>query len=149
MAMDDPNWWRQNKGVPIPDDQEERTRYCGFTLTEFVELGALNTSKRETFQPNNLKGIHPVFAQDKWEKDVPAQFTMKRKLYPLGKDRKNRLRDGYWTGHNPLVWKALEPSLKLASKFVENAHLFPWVRLHLFDQTSTGEVRADFYSMTL
>jgi hypothetical protein len=147
--MDKPSWWRKNKGAPTADGAGMRNKYDGFTLKELVHLGAFPDSAHSKGQQNNLGSIHPIFAQDNWEEDILVQFAGKRKLDPLGKDHNNGLRDGYWTAHNPLVWKVLEPSLKLASKFVENAHIFPWVRQYLPSMTSINNATADFDSMTL
>jgi hypothetical protein len=147
--MDKPNWWRQNKGVPTTEDTDMRNKYDGFTLKELAHLGAFPDNVYSKAQLNSLESIHSIFAQDNWEEDIPPQFAGKRKLDPVGKDHNNRLRDGYWTAHNPLVWKALEPSLKLASKFVENAHIFPWVRQYLPSMTSINDATADLDSTML
>lgn len=104
----------------------------GFTTAELIDLGALATTNEETnVLPNNLEGdVHPAFAIDKWETSVPAHFRRKS-MFPLGYDSDGYLRPGHYTANNLLVWNALLPCLRLASKFVENAHIFPWVRFLL------------------
>ncbi len=101
---------------------EERRLLCGFTRDELFHLGAF-TNNQGSIVKNNLQGIHEAFAQEKWEKetsDLPKYFERKQ-FYRRREDHSR------WTGHNPRVWEALEPSLRLASKFLENAHIFPWV----------------------
>jgi len=99
----------------------------GFTTADLIDLGALAATNEETnVLPNNLEGtVHPAFALDKWEISVPVHFKRKH-MFPLGRDL-----DGYYTANNMLVWRALLPCLRLASKFIENAHIFPWVRFLL------------------
>lgn len=100
----------------------------GFTIADLIDLGAIAIGKEDNLLPNNLKGpIHPAFALDNWEKVVPGHFKRK-KMFALGNDPDGRPRSGRYSAHNPVVWEALEPCLKLASKFVGNAHIFPWVR---------------------
>jgi hypothetical protein len=104
----------------------------GFTTAELIDLGALAATNEETnVLPNNLAGdVHPAFAIDKWETRVPAHFQRKH-MFPLGKDLDGYPRPGHYTANNLLVWNALLPCLRLASKFLENAHIFPWVRFLL------------------
>lgn len=105
----------------------DRVALHGFTMADLVNLGAINGDREPIFLPNNLEGpIHPAFTLARWEKDVPKHFKRKY-LFPLRKDMKGGLRPGHYSAHNSLVWKALEPSLRLVSKFVENSHIFPWV----------------------
>jgi hypothetical protein len=151
-TMDDPNWWRENYGVRILDDDTEATastteslkgRYGilnaelgdnaqrkvlrGFTKTELVELGAFAIGREDNVRPNNLEGrIHNAFARENWETKAPPGYRRK-KLYALGNDSTGRPREGNWTASNPIVWRALEPCLRLVSKFIENAGIFPWV----------------------
>jgi hypothetical protein len=101
----------------------------GFTTAELIDLGALATTNEETnVLPNNLAGdVHQAFAIDRWETSVPAHFKRKH-MFPLGNDLNGYPRPGHYTANNLLVWNALLPSLRLASKFLENAHIFPWVR---------------------
>jgi hypothetical protein len=104
----------------------------GFTIAELIDLGALAANNEEkNVLPNNLEGdVHPAFAIDKWETRVPAHFKRKH-MFPLGNDSDGRPRPGNYTANNLLVWNALLPCLRLASKFVENAHIFPWVSFQL------------------
>lgn len=100
----------------------------GFTIDELIDLGALVATNEETnVLLNNLEGhVHPAFSIDKWETSVASHFKRKH-MYPLGPDSNGRHRPGSYTANNLVVWKALLPCLRLASKFVENAHIFPWV----------------------
>jgi hypothetical protein len=103
----------------------------GFTIAELIDLGAFAATNEETnVLPNNLKNeLHPAFSIDKWETAVPTYFTRKH-AFPLGPDSNGRPRPGNYTANNLVVWKALLPCLRLASKFLEYAHIFPWVSIH-------------------
>lgn len=109
----------------------------GFTIADLIDLGALAATNEETnVLPNNLAGdVHPAFAIDKWETSVPIHFKRKH-MFPLSNNFGGLPRPGNYTANNLLVWKALLPCLRLASKFVENAHIFPWVRFQLVKVTN-------------
>lgn len=103
----------------------------GFTVNELIDLGAFPASDNEkNAQANNLENdVHPAFSFDKWETDVPTHFTRKH-TFALSPDWSGQPRPGNYTARNLIVWRALLPSLRLASKFLENAHIFPWVSSH-------------------
>jgi hypothetical protein len=116
------NW---NDGALEVGDQEarrQRSQMRGFIDAELVELGALSSGDDDPIKPNNLEGIHAMFAPNNWEDTIPMHMRSHLQVSPDMKPY-----DGSWTAHDPGVWEAIEPSLKLASKFIENAHRFPWV----------------------
>lgn len=61
--------------------------------------------------------IHPMYQQAQW---LDGNI-------PLGKGM-----PGLWEDRNPVVWKAIEPSLKLATLFLQAAQKSPWVDALLF-----------------
>lgn len=114
--------WDPKAGLNV-----SRVAQHGFTIPDLINLGAVADGKEEDVRPNDLKGsIHPAFAFEKWEKSVPSHFK-RSCLYRVRPDPNGEPRSGRYTVDNPIVWKVLEPCLKLVSKFVNNAHLFPWV----------------------
>jgi hypothetical protein len=55
-----------------------------------------------------------------------APLNLPVEHYSLGNDN-----TGIWAASNPVVWRALDPVLRLVTKFLSNYHTLPWVRFHL------------------
>lgn len=88
----------------------QREMLGGFTSSTLHAMGALD---KPYVKPSNLDNeIHPFFDRQKWEihGTIPLEYGLK----------------GTYTAHNDMVWNAMLPSLRLASKFIENAHCWPW-----------------------
>jgi hypothetical protein len=88
----------------------QRTVLKYFTVRELQETGCWDKADAKVC---NLSGvqIHPLYQQLRWgvgKSDIGNGYT------------------GTWSGQNPLVWEALEPSLKLASLFINHSHIWRW-----------------------
>lgn len=106
------------------EESHQRWKFRGFTSLELEDLGALPTMSDENFKKPTLDNpIHPIFERKKWKEKDPWQ--------PLGNGR-----PGNWVASNDLVWEAMQPSLRLATLFLTNFHIFPWyvnfLHLHAF-----------------
>ncbi|KAE9366473.1 hypothetical protein N431DRAFT_548361 [Stipitochalara longipes BDJ] len=94
------------------------TQLKGFTAADLdlLETLAITNGSTDDTILNNTP-IHQAFAKPRWMVPLPKHLAQ----YPLGLDR-----PGYWHVENNFVWDALQPSLRLASQTLENAHSWPW-----------------------
>jgi hypothetical protein len=88
----------------------QRSKLAGYTSSTLHSMGALD--KSDAKPPNLANEVHPIFDKPMWapEGTMPLDYGL----------------PGYYTASNDRVWNALLPSLRLASKFLENAHCWPW-----------------------
>ncbi|KAB8304212.1 hypothetical protein EYC80_003630 [Monilinia laxa] len=92
----------------------QRQSNANFTSAELECLDALAPLYRafeEDIAIDDRAGIavHPVLRREKWNPPMPKHLAE----FPLGEHR-----DGYWNAYtNDVVWKALLPSIRMASLF--------------------------------
>jgi hypothetical protein len=98
-------------------EEFQRQLLRGYTTSELMNLDAIST---RSLKPGNLTNdIHPLLRS--WE-DTISRWFRRDKLYPIGHGF-----HGDWIADNPVVWKILEPVLKLASRILMHVHKTPWV----------------------
>jgi hypothetical protein len=90
----------------------QRTMLHGFTSSTLHAIGALD--KPDVKPPNLDNQIHPIFDRD-------HDMWVGIGTMPLDHGL-----PGTYTAHNDIIWNAMLPSLRLASKLVENAHCWAW-----------------------
>lgn len=90
----------------------QKMKLSGYTSSTLHAMGALE--KPTVKIPNLTNEIHPMFDKPQW---APAGSGTVNLDYGL---------EGKYEIHNPLVWNALLPSLRLASKFLKNVHCWSW-----------------------
>ncbi|TVY83745.1 hypothetical protein LSUE1_G001148 [Lachnellula suecica] len=105
----------------------QRANLYGFTTRELVELDAITSRNLKT--PNISNNILPVMGKDRWEIQPDTQYG-RTGSYPIGKGY-----SGDWNVRNPIVWAAIQPSLRLASRMLMNFHLLPWFDALLLGDT--------------
>jgi hypothetical protein len=88
----------------------QKMKLSGYTTSLLHAMGALEKPQVKT--PNLNNQIHPMFDKPQWA--------------PVGTVDLDYGLQGKYEIHNPLVWNALLPSLRLASKFLNNVHCWPW-----------------------
>jgi len=94
-----------------------------FTTRELIDLDAISTRTLKSLDLLH-NPIHPVFAKSRWERTPDHRFGRQPdSLYPIGKGY-----PGYWVADNDIVYNAIEPSLRLASRMLLSSHMLPWVR---------------------
>lgn len=139
------------------NDYDESLQFMifGCTTAELAEQGVFNPNI--TGMPIDLDDtnspISPLFAKSKWTQVPPAGSTYAR--FPGFYDvRYGPTVDGtglegrYDANANPLVWSALEPALRLASKVLDSEHPY-WLALtNIFhyrpvDASKDGRTDAD------
>ncbi|KAI9732279.1 MAG: hypothetical protein M1818_007598 [Claussenomyces sp. TS43310] len=130
-------------GAPLPTEEEQQQQlhqverqksiFHGFSTTVLVDLEVIGTGD---VKPNNLEGIHEAFARDKWMRRpqhtlfLPGAVHVPKPPGHRSNGSGQRSQEAErWTGHCDRIWSALEPSIKLASKFL--TYIFPQ-----FDVTS-------------
>ncbi|KFY13370.1 hypothetical protein V492_03323 [Pseudogymnoascus sp. VKM F-4246] len=119
-----------------PGESETRTRWKRVIRTHQLQLNSgfptnflralkayVPTAEADfagVWEKTNLENsIHPLIAKHQWEtlsgcsKQYPPQL--------LGDGL-----SGFLVASNPIVWEALEPVLKLTTRYLDNAHLWPW-----------------------
>jgi hypothetical protein len=104
----------------------QRDKLFDFTTRELAQLDAI--SDRELKASNLQNDIHPLLARDRWEKKPPQPSFTRDHLYTLDNGYDGDDGYGLWSSDNAVVWKALEPCLKLASRFLLSMHTLPWVQ---------------------
>ena len=88
----------------------QKMKLSGYTSALLHAMGALD--KPAVKAPNLTNEIHPMLDKPMWA--------------PVGTvDLENR-EDGQYHAWNPIVWNAVLPSVRLASRFLENVHCWPW-----------------------
>ncbi|KAF8857232.1 hypothetical protein BDZ45DRAFT_726870 [Acephala macrosclerotiorum] len=100
----------------------QRDRFHGFTTAELRNLESLAPYYEHCEDPfrghlSQLNYIHPVFRRPRWTRPLPKHMA----FFPFGNKR-----DGFWDASNNVVWKLLEPGIKLASQTLLNAHTWLW-----------------------
>ncbi|PMD35814.1 hypothetical protein L207DRAFT_586851 [Hyaloscypha variabilis F] len=111
----------QNSGTTRADKRRikyQREQLYGFTTYELQNLDVITS--RELKGSNLTVEINPIFRRENWEIVPPKTFTNKR-LFGLP----NPL-NGNWVANNDTVWKAIMPSLRLATCILENVQKSPW-----------------------
>ncbi|EKD18320.1 hypothetical protein MBM_03313 [Drepanopeziza brunnea f. sp. 'multigermtubi' MB_m1] len=113
---------------PLPPEAADNARYeeyqrrllHGFTTRELSSMDVITTRplKRSTL----LNGIHPIFAKSRWEK-TPSPEHERLNLYALP-DWPGL--SGDWIADNEIVWKAIYPSLQIATRVLASVHLLAW-----------------------
>jgi hypothetical protein len=103
----------------------QRSALNGFTSRELFDLDVITSRQLREFSIH--APIHPIFGKDRWESSVRPDYT-RQSLYTLPGKLVGSTQDTVWVAHHPMVWRALEPSLRLASVMIENLHNHPWVR---------------------
>jgi hypothetical protein len=86
----------------------QRNIFRTFTAQELEESGCL--SKADAEPSDLLNPIHKIMQKDKWV---------------TGPDSIGGGIIGKWNGKNPVVWKALKPILRLATRLLFTPALFP------------------------
>ncbi|KAE9369105.1 hypothetical protein N431DRAFT_346193 [Stipitochalara longipes BDJ] len=112
-----------NKEQKVYNDlmKYQRVRFRGFTTAELHALESLapfSTIADDPTLTSALCPIHPAFQKDQWKKPLARHQAN----FPLGNGR-----PGYWDVGNPVVWKAIEPGARLASKLLSDAHVWGWL----------------------
>ncbi|KAF8865029.1 hypothetical protein BDZ45DRAFT_471392 [Acephala macrosclerotiorum] len=104
--------------------QYQRHRFDAFTTAEL--------HKSEAFAPLKADGqfaflaevpIHPLLEQARWLELLPLHLAP----VPLGNGRK-----GFWEASNQVVWDAMVPAIKLASKLLTQPESSLWWHALLF-----------------
>jgi hypothetical protein len=94
----------------VSERSYQRIWLDGYTSSTLHAMGALD---KPDVKPASLDNqVHPVFDRRMW-----ATYG----TIPLGHGL-----EGNYTAQDDLIWYAMLPSLRLASKLVENAHCWPW-----------------------
>jgi len=106
--------WPPDNILPLFEAERlyQKMKLSGYTTSTLHAMGALQ--KTSVKIPNLENEVHPLFDKDMW---APAGTGTVDLDYGL---------PGKYEIHNPLVWNAMLPSLKLASRFLKNAHCWPW-----------------------
>jgi hypothetical protein len=101
----------------------QREIFYGFTSRELDQLDCLPTRE---LKPGNLQNaILPILQRENWER-TPAQPDLTRDhLYPLPNGQ------GMWSANNDVVWKIMEPIVRLSSRMLTSVHVTPWVCLSI------------------
>lgn len=97
----------------------QRTKLNGFTAKELFRMEASVALYNENMQSELCNPIHELFTKDKWYKE--SELPKDMAYVPILGDY-----DSYWTVDNPIIWNLMEPSLRLASAFLENHTAYPW-----------------------
>jgi hypothetical protein len=72
---------------------------------------------KSEIKPNDLPNtIHPLFEQKRWKH---SDYLLSTPITQSGLS-------GNLTAKNPLIWKALQPSLRLTTRVVDSAEMWPW-----------------------
>ncbi|TVY46902.1 hypothetical protein LOCC1_G002198 [Lachnellula occidentalis] len=109
------------------EEFQKRLLY-NFTTRELVDLDAI--SSRSLKSPDLSNYTHRIMAQRRWETKADVSFG-RTGLYPIGNGY-----PGDWVASNPIVWTAILPCLRLASRMIMNLHMLPW-----FDALLKGDTR--------
>lgn len=91
----------------------QRQKFKGLTTRELQEAGCLN---KEIILPGDLSNdVHPLYEQDRWvprEKDLDLVMNGENK--------------GKLNGRNEIVWNALLPSIRPASRIIAASKMWIW-----------------------
>lgn len=90
----------------------QKMKLSGYTTSTLHAMGALQ--KQGIKLPNLSNEIHPMFDKPMWAPPGTGTVNLDYGL------------EGTYEIHNPLVWNAMLPSLRLASRFLKNVHCWPW-----------------------
>ncbi len=88
----------------------QKMKLAGYTSSLLHAMGALEKPNVKT--PNLANELHPLFDKPMWAPEGTVQIE-------------GGLRGDY-AAYNDVVWNAMLPSLRLASKILENVHCWPW-----------------------
>lgn len=93
-------------------EEFQRAILNGFTVKKLQDAGCW---EKQDAKKTALGGIpiHPLYQLDRWKRG--------RTDFMIGNGY-----EGSWSRQNPLVWKALRPSLKMASLLISKSHLWGW-----------------------
>jgi hypothetical protein len=92
----------------------QRERLNDFIINELQDSGCWD---KPNAQPSNLTGpLHPLYEKMRWIHMLPDD---PQRLIGSGVP-------GIWSALNSTVWAALQPVLQLATKLINNMHLWPW-----------------------
>ncbi|CAG8950851.1 hypothetical protein HYFRA_00003068 [Hymenoscyphus fraxineus] len=87
----------------------QKTNLKGFSISMLDDLGAW---RLDPPRKNNLTcPIHPLYRKENWYQEKPFQIVPGSENNYFGD----------WDVHNPLVWKAIEPVLRLATHLLLSA----------------------------
>lgn len=101
----------------------QRSVFLGFTSRGLFDLDVITSKQLREISID--APIHPVFGKDRWESSVRKDYT-RQSLYTLPGKLVGSAQDAVWVAQNPVVWRTLEPSLRLASVMIENLPKTPW-----------------------
>lgn len=93
-------------------EEFQRAILNGFTVRELKDAGCWDKTDAKKSALSGVP-IHPLYQLERWKRG--------RSNFMIG--------DGYegsWSGQNALLWKALRPSLKVASLLISKSHLWTW-----------------------
>ena len=93
----------------------QRSVFLGFTSRELFDLDVITSRQLREISIN--APIHPIFGKDRWESSVRKDYS-RQSLYTLPGKLVGSAQDAVWVAQNPVVWKTLEPSLRLASVMI-------------------------------
>ncbi|TVY91478.1 hypothetical protein LAWI1_G004476 [Lachnellula willkommii] len=93
----------------------QKIQLYGFTTRELVNLDAV--SSRYLKSPDLSNDIHILMAQRRWETKIDVS-SGRTGFYPIGNGY-----PGDWVASNPIVWTAMLPCLRLASRMIMNFHM--------------------------
>lgn len=91
-----------------------------FTSRELEDLEAF--TNRDTLPFNLVNSIMPALRRDRWEETPDPHSIQRTYSYPC------RVGGGNFQRSNDRVWKAMVPSLMIASRFLMSDQILPMVR---------------------
>lgn len=90
----------------------QRTRLGGFTVNELSDLGCWDKPGALPTDFTNGLSVHPLYYSGNWQNGT----------LEVGDEYPGVL----WDMRSKVVQDALLPSLRLATMFLTNAHIWPW-----------------------
>ncbi|KAL2070610.1 hypothetical protein VTL71DRAFT_13636 [Oculimacula yallundae] len=96
----------------------QRSKLNGFTTQDLVDLDVITDAKLKPSTLRTDRRIHRLFQGIRWE-TRPSRDHQRRNVYDLPK-RDNL--SGTWTYSNPLVQKAIQPALRIATQIMESVY---------------------------
>jgi hypothetical protein len=126
LSPDNPYTRLNQTATEVREDLEayQRSVFLGFTSRELFDLDIITSRQLREISIN--APIHPIFGKYRWESSVRKDYT-RQSLYTLPGKLVGNAQDSVWVAQNPVVWRVLEPSLRLASVMIENLPKTSWV----------------------
>jgi hypothetical protein len=94
----------------------------GFTVKELEQIGCWDKPNVKASNLHTEVPIHELFREDRWAStNNPLYKPYHTRILPIGGGY-----EGNWEFSNGIVRKALDPSIRLASKVISHIHTWPW-----------------------